>query len=106
MAAKGSIAKEQIISKILSTFDGAFKYDKELRIPVMENGEEVQIKITLTCAKANVYPATAGQATSQSRDVAFPAPVEEKSVAEPSAEEKANVERLIKELNLNRAAFV
>ena len=52
--AKGALAKENIINKILETFEGAFKYDKEIRIPMMENGEEVQIKVALTCAKTNV----------------------------------------------------
>ena len=51
MAARGSIAKEEVMNKILATFPGAFKYEKELRIPMMENGEELQIKVTLTAAK-------------------------------------------------------
>lgn len=52
--AKGSRAKEEIIQKILETFPGSFRYDKELRIPIEENGENIQIKITLTAAKTNV----------------------------------------------------
>ena len=51
---RGSRAKEEIIQKILETFPGSFKYDKELRIPIEENGENIQIKITLTAAKTNV----------------------------------------------------
>ena len=46
MAAKGSISKEIIVQKILDTFDGAFKFDKEIRIPMIEDGAEVQIKVT------------------------------------------------------------
>lgn len=52
--ARGSQAKEEITQKILETFQGSFKYDKEIRIPVEENGEIVQIKVTLTAAKVNV----------------------------------------------------
>ena len=54
MAVKGAIAKQEIMEKILSTFEGAFINDKEIRIPVQENGERVEIKITLTAAKVNV----------------------------------------------------
>ena len=54
MAAKGAEAKLEITNKILELFPGSFKYDKEIRIPVIENGEEVQIKISLTAAKVNV----------------------------------------------------
>ena len=54
--ARGSEAKQQIIQKLLSTFEGSFLYNggKEVRIPVMENGELVQIKVALTAAKVNV----------------------------------------------------
>ena len=54
MAAKGAEAKLEITNKILELFPGSFKYDKEIRIPVIENGEEVQIKVSLTAAKINV----------------------------------------------------
>ena len=54
MAAKGAEAKLEITNKILELFPGSFKYDKEIRIPVIENGEEVQIKVSLTAAKVNV----------------------------------------------------
>lgn len=52
--AKGALSKEIVMKKILETFNGAFVYDKELRIPMIEGGEEVQIKVALTCAKTNV----------------------------------------------------
>lgn len=101
--AKGSILKEEIIQKILETFPGSFKNDKEIRIVGMENGEELQIKVALTCAKVNVSPGT---------DVALPGaapvqtvskvlPKEEKEVlVEPTAEEKQNVSDFLKVLGL------
>lgn len=52
--ARGSQAKAEITEKILATFENSFLYDKEIRIPIMENGELVQIKCVLTCAKINV----------------------------------------------------
>lgn len=52
MAAKGSIAKSDIFKKILDTFDGSFMNgEKELRIPWVENGEKLEIKVALTAAK-------------------------------------------------------
>lgn len=52
--ARGSIAKAEITQKILNSFENSFVYDKEIRIPFEENGEIVQIKCVLTCAKVNV----------------------------------------------------
>ena len=42
--------KLQIQNQILETFNGAFVYGKEIRVPV----GDVQIKVVLTCAKDNV----------------------------------------------------
>jgi phenylacetate-coenzyme A ligase PaaK-like adenylate-forming protein len=47
MAAKGAESKEKIVQKILDTFEGAFPYEKEIRIPMNENGEDIEIKVTL-----------------------------------------------------------
>ena len=92
--ARGSIAKEQITSKILEMFDGAFVYGKELRIPVEENGEEVQIKIALTCAKVNVENGGGAVSSATSEPVA---PTEKVEVTE---EEKQNVQKLMEGLGL------
>ena len=104
--AKGALAKENIINKILETFEGAFKYDKEIRIPMMENGEEVQIKVALTCAKANVDRgedvAIPGASTVKASTTTASATVSKVSttVAEPTEEEKKNVEDLLIKLGL------
>ena len=50
MASRGAEEKLQIQNQILETFNGAFIYGKEIRIPV----GDVQIKVVLTCAKDNV----------------------------------------------------
>ena len=54
--ARGSQAKAVVTQKILETFEGSFLYNngKELRIPIVENGEIIQIKVALTAAKVNV----------------------------------------------------
>ena len=56
--AKGAIAKAQIIKEILGHFPGSFTYNdgKEIRIPGIEDGQELQVKVALTCAKTNVSP--------------------------------------------------
>lgn len=105
MAAKGAIAKEEIIQKILEVFPGSFKYDKEIRIPMMENGEPLQIKITLTAAKNMV---------GEGADVALPGDMsnsiatssattqlkQNAAIVEPTEEEKERVKNLVGLLGL------
>lgn len=54
MAIRGNLAKTEIIKKILETFPGSFLSEKEIRIPWVEEGEQVQIKLNLVCAKDNI----------------------------------------------------
>ena len=50
--AKGAASKERIFAKLLEVFPGSFMQDdKILRIVEQENGETVEIKVTLTAAK-------------------------------------------------------
>ena len=93
--ARGSVAKEQITSKILEMFDGAFVYGKELRIPVEENGEEVQIKVALTCAKVNVENEGGGAVSAVASEPVAPA-----QKVEVTEEEKQNVQKLMEGLGL------
>ena len=101
MAVKGTIAKQEVMAKILEIFPNAFQYDKEIRVPMIENGEEVQIKVTLTAAKVNV---TNGADTALPGD--FPAPAntpvtpERTAPVEPTAQEKQNVVNLLARLGL------
>lgn len=101
MAAKGSISKEIIVQKILDTFEGAFKFDKEIRIPMIEDGAEVQIKVTLTCAKTNVE---SGMDTAipgaTAATTATPKAIDNHGVAEVTEEEKQNVLKAMKALGL------
>lgn len=105
MAARGSEAKEKVMQNILAAFPGAFKYDKEIRIPMVENGEELQIKVTLTAAK-NMVAAGGDTAIpgAQIKEVVggFSAtgPVTEKVPVKPTDEEKQNVSNLLSMLGL------
>lgn len=56
MAAKGSVVKQEVMAKILEVFPDAFVYDKTIRIPMVEDGNPLQIKVTLTAAKDIVEP--------------------------------------------------
>lgn len=50
--ARGTEAKQRVFQKILEIFPGSFMQDdKILRIVEEENGEVVEIKVTLTAAK-------------------------------------------------------
>lgn len=101
--AKGASSKITVTNKILETFPNAFVYGKEIRVPMIEDGNEIQIKITLTCAKDNVV---------QGEDNAIPGTVMNGNAAagatqsatvselQPTAEEKANVSALLKTLGL------
>lgn len=103
MAAKGSILKQEIASKILAAFPGSFLYNdgKEIRINGTENGEKLQIKLTLTAAKVAVEGGS---------DVVLPGEVATADVKpnvtneiipqEPSEEEKERLTMLLNKLGL------
>lgn len=102
--ARGQIAKAEIQKKILSNFEGSFLYNdgKEIRIPVQENGELIQIKVALTAAKENVeqgadnaVPGIAAEKIDFESEVKTAKPV-----VEATEEEKNNVNDLLKALGL------
>ena len=100
MAIKGAEAKLEITNKILELFPGSFKYDKEIRIPVIENGEEVQIKISLTAAKVNVErDGGVLDFTKKTETTPQTTPATPQSL-EPTEEEKNIVNDLISKLGL------
>ena len=96
MAARGAEAKQIITDKILQIFEGSFIYGKEIRVPLQENGERVEIKVTLTCAKENVggdsaFAVPQGEASQ---------PVQASVPAAPTEQEKANIADLMSRLGL------
>lgn len=104
--ARGAVSKETITNQILAAFPGSFKYDKEIRIPIMEDGETIQIKVTLTAAKTNVeaggdtavpgYQSVASSNTGTVSNVVAAG----KEPLQPTAEEKQNVANLMSLLGL------
>lgn len=100
--AKGSIAKQNITKQILSTFEGAFEYNggKEIRVPVYENGELVQIKITLTCAKENVECGADSAVPGSFPVTNQPVTPERTTPIAPTEDEKQNVANLLRSLGL------
>ena len=96
MAARGAWSKEQVWNKILETFPGSFVNEKEIRIPMIENGDRIEIKVTLTAAKTNVGGDAVNEAV-QGTEATVSAPTE---VLPPSEEEKAQVNNLLAKLGL------
>lgn len=91
--AKGTIAKEAITKKLLEVFEGSFINEKEIRIPFVENGETVQIKVALTCAKVNIEGGTGVTATNA-------APVVNPENRKITSEEIADVKDIVSKLGL------
>jgi hypothetical protein len=101
MAVKGTILKKEITDKILEVFPGSFLYNdgKEIRIPGMEDGQLIQVKVALTCAKTNVEQngenALPGEVMPTSTVDSAP-----QTTVEISQEEKDNVKKLMASLGL------
>ena len=100
MAAKGTILKQEIIQKIVSTFPDSFACNggKEIRINGQEEGNPVQIKITLTCAKTPIDNPNDESPTIQTTNFENAAIASE--IIEPTEEEKAHLKTLLNELGL------
>ena len=96
MAVRGSWSKGIVKEKILETFKDSFENGSEIRIPLYENGDRIEIKVTLTAAKTNVGGDAANEAV-QGTEAAVSAPTE---VLPPSEEEKAQVNNLLAKLGL------
>ena len=101
--AKGAIAKKEIMQKIIEMFPGSFLYnnDKEVRINSTEEGNPVQIKITLTCAKTPVEDENGIFETNNSNAIEFKDTSKPQDIVEPTEEEKANLKALLDNLSDN-----
>ena len=100
--ARGQEEKLIVINKIKEVFPEAFEYDKVIRIPI----GDVQIKVTLTCAKDNVEPggdtAVPGIKATKVTIAEGTEPVFEdvSATVEPSEEELNAVSNLMESLGL------
>ena len=100
--ARGAQAKAELTEKILETFQGSFLDERTIRIPWIENGEQLELKITLTCAKdvigdaGGVSAAASVSAPKEASAFDNPEPIKVK-ITESEAE---NVAKLLSALNL------
>ena len=85
--AKGSSSKELITEVLLGVFKGSFVNGKEIRIPVLENGEAIQIKVTLTAAK-DLISADGSDTISVAQ------------FSEPTEEEKETIRQLLAKMGI------
>lgn len=108
MAARGNEAKDKLIQKISQapgvTYLGC--YDKKYYFTESENGEQIQIAVSLTCPKAPVEFAANVSAPAGDWDFSDnPAPspavaIANAGPAEITEEEQANVAELLRKLGL------
>lgn len=108
MAARGTESKNQVFTKLIEVYPNAFWEDegKILRIPMNENGDVIEIKVTLTAAKnilgtSGSFPISAFNNDSDSSITTNTANINSvKESIEPTQEEKDNVSKLLASLGL------
>ena len=112
--ARGNESKSVFYNKILEVFPNSFMYNgsKEIRVPFIEDGVEIQLKIVATCAKVNVdrgsdtvLPGTTQNKTPIIGSVSKAtmgsiSNATDSSLVEPTEEEKMNVKALMEKLGL------
>lgn len=96
--AKGAESKQKLFDKLSEIFPDAFMDDKVMRIPFKENGETVEIKVALTCAK-DVIGGGNGSASTSTAKVNTPQP---QQLAQPTEQEIANVQNLLSRLGMKK----
>lgn len=100
MAAKGSLCKIETLDKIMKIFPDSFLTNngKELRINCVENGEFVQLKLTLTAVKQPILNENNSiNFTSSDTNILTP-DTPDLSSLEPTEEEKENLKKLMAKL--------
>ena len=102
MAARGTEAKNEVFSKVMSVFPKAFWEDegKILRIPISEGGNVIEIKMTLTAAKNILGGEENASAFKLTGTPSEPKPIKPANDIEMTQAEKDNVASLMKALGL------
>lgn len=104
--AKGAIAKVEVTKKIAQAFGADYigEVDKKLYVWANENGERVQIAITMTCPKVQIDVADIGYSDEPGGDWDFSDPVVAPAApakpAEITQEEADRVAALMEKLGL------
>ena len=110
---RGNEAKQRIFAKLLEVFPGSFMQDdKILRIVEQENGETVEIKVTLTAAKDIIGAGVSSNRPSgptaveefdwsnDNNSAGGKSSVEAAAAADLSETEKANIRKMMEALGL------
>lgn len=100
--AKGAIGKQNVIQKIAEAFGKDFigEHDKKIYVWTQENGERIQIAISLTCPKVMI-DAEMPEAPAGDFDWSMDTPAAPKAApVEISQEEKDTVANLMAKLGL------
>ena len=103
--ARGAIGKQNVINKIKEAFGADFigEYDKKIYVYTQENGERIQIAISLTCPKTQVAVADAPATGDFNFEDDAPSTVVAAGAYQPAeitTEERERVNDLIKKLGL------
>ena len=101
--AKGTIAKEVITKKLKEAFGADFigEVDKKIYIQAPENGEMVQIAISMTCTKTPITFSNAPVVRNGIMDFeAEPELVAPTPAAEVSEDERATIQDMMRRLGL------
>lgn len=100
MAAKGTIAKEKVIQKIEQAFGSDYIgiYDKKIYLWSEENGEKIQIALTLTCPK-NLIETNSFNEKESTSELNFEDTISQK-LPIINEEERENINRLMQKLGL------
>lgn len=100
--AKGAEAKAELFNKLMEIYPDAFWEDqgKILRVPLSEAGNRVEIKVTLTAAKTNMGGDSIPSAFGPKTTTTAPPQPNDAASLEMTQEEKDNVAKMLKALNL------
>ena len=104
--AKGAIAKTEVIKRIQTAFGADYigEFDKKVYVYANENGEKIQIAISLTCPKVPVACTTAPAVDNSGdwdfEDAAVTTAPTSFEPAEITDEERDNVAALMERLGL------
>ena len=111
--AKGQAAKQEAFAKMLEMFPDSFLYNdnKELRINTTEDGNDIQLKVVITCAKTpvsegeeNAIPGASfpePKSTTKTKVVGLSADgAVTEQVVEATEDEKQKISKLMAELGI------
>lgn len=103
--AKGADSKTKVFEQLQKMFPESFwNGPKEFRIPMEENGERVELKVTLTCAKENVGVSdsidfsSSNEPTSDNNTIVESEDRDASLSGEPTEEEMENIKNLAEAL--------